>query len=77
TTEAAQVSGYDIPAGMTTIANIHSVHNDPAFWERPDLFKPERFLSEDGKEVVKHECWIPFSLGKKRRLRGHTTLKPS
>ncbi|XP_055942795.1 cytochrome P450 2J6-like [Argiope bruennichi] len=65
TTEPAQVAGYDIPAGMTTIANIHAIHNDPDFWEQPELFKPERFLSEDGKEVVKHECWIPFSLGKR------------
>ncbi|GFU45717.1 cytochrome P450 2J6 [Nephila pilipes] len=65
TTEPATVAGYDIPTGMTAIANIYAVHNDPDYWEKPELFKPERFLSENGEEVVKHECWIPFSLGKR------------
>ncbi|XP_035207336.1 cytochrome P450 2J6-like [Stegodyphus dumicola] len=65
TTEDSDVMGYDVPAGMTVIANIYAIHNDPDYWDEPHLFKPERFLSEDGKEVVKHECWIPFSLGKR------------
>lgn len=65
TTEDSEVGGYDIPEGMTAIANIDAVHNDPDYWDQPHLFKPERFLSEDGKQVVKNECWIPFSLGKR------------
>ncbi|KFM82374.1 Cytochrome P450 2J6, partial [Stegodyphus mimosarum] len=65
TTEDSDVMGYDVPAGMTVIANIYAIHNDPDYWDEPHLFKPERFLSEDGKEVIKHECWIPFSLGKR------------
>ncbi|XP_054724532.1 cytochrome P450 2J6-like [Uloborus diversus] len=65
TTEDTEVSGYFIPAGMTVIVNIHAVHNDPDIWGDPHLFKPERFLSADGKEVVKREEWIPFTLGKR------------
>ncbi|KAG8197710.1 hypothetical protein JTE90_001634 [Oedothorax gibbosus] len=65
TTEDTEVGGYDVPAGYTTIANIHAVHNDPDYWDEPEIFKPERFLSADGKEVVKNECWIPFSMGKR------------
>lgn len=48
---------------MTVIANIYAVHNDPAHWENPGEFRPERFLTPDGK-VLKDEQWIPFSLGK-------------
>ena len=63
TTEPSEISGYYIPEGMTVIANIYAVHNDPAHWENPGEFRPERFLTPDGK-VLKDEQWIPFSMGK-------------
>uniref|UniRef100_A0A2L2YJ65 Cytochrome P450 2J6 n=1 Tax=Parasteatoda tepidariorum TaxID=114398 RepID=A0A2L2YJ65_PARTP len=65
TTEDAVVGGYDVPEGMTVIANLNAVHNDPEYWDEPHKFKPERFLTDDGKELVKHESWIPFTLGKR------------
>lgn len=64
TTEPSEVCGYYIPEGMTVIANIHAVHHDPNHWENPEEFRPERFLTPDGK-VLKDEQWIPFSLGKR------------
>ena len=38
---------------------------DPANFESPETFRPERFLSEDGTEVVKPEAFIPFSVGQR------------
>lgn len=45
------------------MANIWAVHNDPKIWDNPHIFDPNRFLSDDGKEVIKHEALMPFSIG--------------
>ena len=60
--------GYDIAKGTTIISNIYAVHYDPKIWGDPKNFRPERFLSEDGRTVQKHDCLIPFSVGKRTCL---------
>ncbi|GBN12795.1 Cytochrome P450 2J2 [Araneus ventricosus] len=59
------VGGYDIPKETIVYANFWSAHHDPRYWNEPDKFIPERFLSEDGKSVVKSSNFMPFSLGKR------------
>ncbi|GBM39901.1 hypothetical protein AVEN_250222-1 [Araneus ventricosus] len=58
------VAGYDIPAGTLVMANFWAVHHDPRHWKDPESFKPERFLTSDGKSVVKSPHYMPFSIGK-------------
>ncbi|GFY73858.1 vitamin D 25-hydroxylase [Trichonephila inaurata madagascariensis] len=60
-----KVGGYDIPKETIVIANFWQAHNDPRYWEEPETFKPERFLSKDGKSIVKSKYFMPFSLGKR------------
>ncbi|KAH7887199.1 cytochrome P450 [Phlebopus sp. FC_14] len=52
---------YHIPAGSNLICNIYSVHHEKSTWTDPDVFKPERFLS-DGNFKARHP-WLPFSIG--------------
>ncbi|CAL1272909.1 unnamed protein product [Larinioides sclopetarius] len=59
------VAGYDIPKGTLVLANFWAVHHDPRYWKDPDIFNPERFLSPDGKRVVKSPHYMPFSIGKR------------
>lgn len=33
---------------------------DESYWEKPSEFKPERFLSDDGTQIIQHENFIPF-----------------
>ncbi|GFS30372.1 cytochrome P450 2D9 [Nephila pilipes] len=48
------------------LANLWSVHHNPKYWGNDaEIFRPERFLSEDGKRVIKSEHFIPFSIGKR------------
>ena len=35
---------------------------DPEYWKDPDVFRPERFISEDGK-LKREERFIPFGKG--------------
>ena len=61
----AVINGYFFPKNTTVISNIYRVHNNPKVWGDPENFRPERFLSEDGKKIVKNENLIPFSAGKR------------
>ena len=66
TMEDVELRGYLIPKDTLVIANLHSVHHNVDIWGDPKNFRPERFLSEDGKSVKKsEEAFIPFSVGKR------------
>ena len=38
-------NGYFLPKGTIVFANTWSIHQDPAEYERPNEFMPERFLT--------------------------------
>ncbi|CAH1258918.1 CYP2U1 [Branchiostoma lanceolatum] len=59
---ATTLNGYTIPADVSIISNIWSVHMNPQLFPEPDNFNPGRFLDQDGN-FVKHEALIPFSVG--------------
>ncbi|KAF6129593.1 cytochrome P450 family 2 subfamily U member 1 [Phyllostomus discolor] len=64
TSEKTVLQGYTIPKGTVIIPNLWSVHRDPAIWEKPDDFNPNRFLDDQG-QVMKKETFIPFGIGKR------------
>jgi len=43
--------------------NLRSVHMDKKHWGDPENFRPERFISPEGK-FVKDEHFMPFGTGK-------------
>ncbi|KAK7034602.1 hypothetical protein VNI00_012233 [Paramarasmius palmivorus] len=44
-------NGYMIPRGTIVLANFWSMMHNPDVYPEPDLFKPERFLTSDGKAL--------------------------
>ncbi|KAH6928466.1 hypothetical protein HPB50_016613 [Hyalomma asiaticum] len=62
--EDVKVSGYVIPRGSVVIPSLSSVFCDASFWKDPEVFRPERFLVNDGTRAVKHERLIVFSHGR-------------
>ncbi|KAJ7319205.1 hypothetical protein OS493_036368 [Desmophyllum pertusum] len=72
TTVDATLQGYDIPKGTTVLVNLWSLHHDPAIWDEPDDFRPERFLDEDGNFVApRPDRFLPFAAGRRYCLGEH------
>ncbi|KAL4229477.1 hypothetical protein ACF0H5_012515 [Mactra antiquata] len=72
-----EIDGYNIPRGSSLYGNLWNVHHDESFWNDPFVYRPERFLQDDGTLLPKeHECrskyFIPFGVGS-RGCMGVTT----
>lgn len=56
-----KVGSYILPINSTCMINTWKIHRDPRYWENPNQYNPERFLSSD--ETRDKFAWIPFSAG--------------
>src|SRR5665811_2405210 len=63
-----EVNGHLIEKGDWLIANVYAIHSSKEIWTDPENFRPERFLSSDGKTVKRNEAFIPFLVGKRQCL---------
>lgn len=65
TREDVTFNGYDIPAGTRVFVNVWTIGHDPAVWDNPDEFRPERFL-EKSIDVKGHDFeLLPFGSGRR------------
>ncbi|CAG9835981.1 unnamed protein product [Diabrotica balteata] len=59
------LGGYSIPKDTTLLLNFYSINQDESYWKDPEVFRPERFLDEDGKLSVP-ERFSPYGIGLRR-----------
>uniref|UniRef100_A0A0K8SBH9 Cytochrome P450 305a1 n=2 Tax=Lygus hesperus TaxID=30085 RepID=A0A0K8SBH9_LYGHE len=68
-----KLGGYDIPKGTTILMNLVPLAKDPAKWDQPNSFVPERFTEEKGRANYERNI---FSFGKgKRRCPGEALAR--
>ncbi|KAG0615021.1 hypothetical protein M758_5G008900 [Ceratodon purpureus] len=73
--QPCEFRGYKLPAKTLLLNNIFAIHRDPAVYEDPDEFRPERFLDRPEINHLAHFSsfeLIPFGVG--RRMCPGSTL---
>jgi cytochrome P450 len=60
-----ELGGWQLPAGVTVMPAVTLMHSDPALFDQPERFRPERFLTDGGGSTY---TWIPFGGGRRRCL---------
>uniref|UniRef100_A0ACD6AHR8 Uncharacterized protein n=1 Tax=Avena sativa TaxID=4498 RepID=A0ACD6AHR8_AVESA len=65
--EGVEIGGYIVPKGATVIFNAWAIMRDPAAWEKPDEFVPERFLDTANQVDFRGKAFgfIPFESGRR------------
>ncbi|KAF4258167.1 hypothetical protein KXV70_009705 [Aspergillus fumigatus] len=54
--------GYKIPQDAVVIPALHHIHNNPAIWDNPARFNPDRWDTDEVKQRHK-AAYIPFGTG--------------
>ncbi|GFR06306.1 cytochrome P450 2U1 [Trichonephila clavata] len=66
TNQDIHINGYIIPKGSEITANLWALHHDPAYWNQPKEFRPERFLTDGDTKIAKNlPSFAPFSFGRR------------
>jgi cytochrome P450 len=57
---------FEIPKGSLVLVSPFVTQRDPRFWDEPEVFKPERWVSVSVKEVSQQFKYLPFGGGVRR-----------
>jgi cytochrome P450 len=60
--ESDEIGGYAIPKGTTIAICPYVLHRNPAYWDDPDAFDPDRFLPERSNDRSRF-AYLPFGDG--------------
>jgi cytochrome P450 len=71
-----RVAGWDLPRGCAVLASQYALHRDPRFWPGAGEFRPQRWLTADGRfdertPNVPRGVWFPFGFGTRRCIGEH------
>ena len=65
-----EVAGYRIPAGVGVLISPYVLHRHPEYWERPETFDPQRFLTGERPPAA----YLPFGGGPRQCIGNHFAL---
>lgn len=68
-----EVDGYRVPAGTRVVLGVYAMHRDPALWEDPLVFDPERFSPENSKGRDRWQ-YVPFGAGPRSCIGDHFAM---
>ena len=67
------VDGYRVEAGTVAIVGIYAMHRDPALWDNPLVFDPDRFSPENSKGRDRWQ-FLPFGGGPRSCIGDHFAM---
>jgi cytochrome P450 len=68
-----EVDGYRVEAGSIVAVGISALHRDPALWDRPLVFDPDRFSPENSRNRDRWQ-FIPFAAGPRSCIGEHFAM---
>jgi len=63
--EDAKVMDFDIAAGTQLLVNAWAIARDPSYWEKAEMFEPERFLNSSIDVKGQDFEVLPFGAGRR------------
>jgi cytochrome P450 len=71
--EDDEIGGYRVPAGATMLISPYVTHRNPAYWDRPGVFDPQRFSPE--RSAGRPEfAYLPFGGGPRKCIGEHFAM---
>jgi cytochrome P450 len=67
------VDGYRVEAGTLVLVGIYAMHRDPALWDRPLVFDPDRFSPANSKDRDRWQ-FLPFGGGPRSCIGDHFAM---
>jgi cytochrome P450 len=67
------VDGYRIERGRTLVVGIYALHRDPALWDAPETFDPDRFSAERSRGRDRWQ-FLPFGAGPRSCIGDHFAM---
>jgi cytochrome P450 len=68
-----EVDGYRVEAGTMLLVGVYAMHRDPALWDRPLVFRPDRFGRENSKGRDRWQ-YLPFGAGPRSCVGDHFAM---
>lgn len=71
--QVIEVDGFRVEAGSMLIVGIYALHRDPALWDNPLVFDPDRFSPEHAKGRDRWQ-YLPFGAGPRSCIGDHFAM---
>jgi cytochrome P450 len=68
-----EVDGYRVEAGSFALIGAYAMHRDPALWDDPLTFEPDRFSPERSKDRDRWQ-YLPFGAGPRSCMGSHFAM---
>ena len=68
-----EVDGHRVEAGTMVMVGIYALHRDPALWDNPLVFDPDRFSPENSKGRDRWQ-FLPFGGGPRCCIGDHFAM---
>jgi cytochrome P450 len=56
---------YNIPKDTFVLGNLSVILNDEKYWNKPEVFNPNRFLTSNGEFTSNVKAFTPFGIGRR------------